>query len=170
MLYPKGIDILCLFHLKAVWLSSIYVWKPCIGNNERWCVLMRIIGSSISLLQRLWGKILRVCKDIYKHTLWKVCYEEQYGSHSLYSTAVLHKVNVSNYSFEDFLSLFPTSRKRTSPPYWMAVWHSGRWKHRAWGLPCAPSRSQGPVPFPSLGHGPAWLCLYQIFVYLHLSF
>lgn len=76
----------------------------------------RIIGSSIFLLQRLLGKILQVCKNFSKCSLWKVLWRAAWVAFTPISR-YLHKVNVSNCSFEDFFSFpcFLQAETRTTP-------------------------------------------------------
>ena len=81
--------------------------------------------------------------------------------------AVLHKVNVSDYSFEDFLC-FPQAEKEPLPTGCLAFSEMQAQSMRPVIVPLADLRDF--VYFSSLGHGPAGVCLYQISVNLCLNF
>lgn len=117
---------------------------------------VRIIGSSVSLLQRLQGKMLRICKNLYNYTLWKICHGEQYEFHSLYSTAICIKQTfliaaLKNSSFPYFLK----AEQRT--PSLLFARHPVRWRRRAWVPQCAPSTVCTSLLLANTPHK----CLYQ---------
>lgn len=143
--FPLGTDTLVMSVLSVCSLAFIHMylknecWKT-IKGTPRWGG--SLIMFSVSQLQRLPGKSLQDCKNFYKHALWKVLHWAV-GVSFLLLNCYLHKVNVSNCSFEDFFfpSIFPHKQEQHSPPPLLkSSWETGRWKHRRQVFLCSSGR------------------------------